>query len=175
MKHCVSNTTTDIQMRAECSTACVYHNFHVCMYVNNSLWEGLQMVKLGRRPPEGNRRCWEAGEWTRSYRVGRAWDREEGWERRWANSSNQVKICFKMPWWNPALWKCKKKKASKRFQMQYILYFPVMKTKVEVSENEIICLRSQNWYVSQEREIIIFWKISLQSVKARQRNTSLGV
>lgn len=78
MKHCVSNTTTDTQMCAECSTACVYHNFHVRMYVNNSLWEGLQMVKLGRRPPEGNRRCWEAGEWTRSYRVRRAWDREEG-------------------------------------------------------------------------------------------------
>lgn len=99
-------------MRAEFSTACVYHNFHVCMYVNNSLWEELQMVKLGRRPPEGNRRCWEAGEWTRSYKVWRAWDREEGWERRWANSSNQVKICFKMPWWNPALWKHKKKQVK---------------------------------------------------------------
>lgn len=56
------------------------------------------MVKLSRRPPEGNRRCWEAGEWTRGYRVGRAWDREEGWERRWEKKNNQIKIRLKMPW-----------------------------------------------------------------------------
>lgn len=47
MKHtCVSNTTPDIQMDAECSIACVYHNFHVCMDVDKTLWEGIQMVKL---------------------------------------------------------------------------------------------------------------------------------